>query len=84
MTGPQIFALVWAVLALGTGYVFARYPEEMESLNRRNMSRFVSAEANRKRLALTNWNVGFCRVGGIVFMGIAANVGIAAGFGLLR
>ncbi len=84
MTGPQIFALVWAVLALGMGYVFARYPEKMESLNRRNMSRFVSANANRKRLALTNWYVGFYRVGGIVFMGIAVSVGIAAGFGLLR
>ncbi len=84
MTLPQIFALFWAALALGLGYVFARYPEKMESLNRRTMGPFVSANANRKRLALTEWYVRFYRVGGIVFMGAAVWVGIAAGFGLLR
>ena len=50
MTGPQIFALFWGVLAFGLGFLFARYPDVVVSLEVPRRSLAAAGVGPRERI----------------------------------
>jgi hypothetical protein len=84
MTGPQVFALVWSVLALGLGYLGARHPDIPARMYVEQMSRTAVTKKLQETFAPRTWIIVSFRIGGIVFMLLGIGVGIAAAIGVLK
>jgi hypothetical protein len=84
MSGPQFFAFVWGVLAVGVAYVFVRYPDRMEAIYRRNMDRTRTTKRLRERFAPSAAVIIWYRVGGFLFGLVGIGVAAAAATGALR
>lgn len=63
MTGPQVFALFWGILAIGLSYAFVRYPGQMEETFRKNMDRTRTTRRLRERHAPTTAIIIWYRIG---------------------
>lgn len=84
MTGPQLVAICWGVFAVSMGYVFARYPEQLEAVYRDRMDHLPTTSRLRKRRAPTTWTIGLCRVGGVFFIAVGVVVGSLGAAGILN
>ncbi|MFD1714305.1 hypothetical protein ACFSBZ_07480 [Amnibacterium flavum] len=76
MTGPQVFVLIWGVLAVALGFVFARYPEMMLDAARRQIGMARSGSASRAPLLF--------RVAGVLFMLLGVAAVIVASLGVVQ
>ena len=84
MTGPQIFALFWGVLAFGLGFLFARYPDVVVSLYEKQMSVTKLTRTLQQRHAPRKVVRFWYRGDGIVFMVIGPVVAVLALLGVLH
>ena len=84
MTGPQIFALCWGVLAIGMGYLFARYPDVLAGIYEKQMSATKFTKGLQERHAPRSWTRVWYRISGIVLMAIGPIVIVLAIVGVLR
>lgn len=84
MTGPQIFPILWGVLALALGSLFAFRPDIVLRMYEWNLGNYPLGRKLRKRMEPQPWMLVWYRVGGVFFILAGILVGTLGATGVIQ
>lgn len=79
MSGGQVFALVWSLVAMGLGTFFAVFPERVADRYEKQTSRGWGIRPQPR-----SFTIPLYRIGGVAFVLIGLGIGISAIAGWIR